>query len=418
MTTPLTPPPRKNPQRRTVSPTRPPQMRSRAALGLSACAAEGRFALQCCAECGQIQYPPRDACCKCLSTDLPWKDISPAGVILAETTVRTSTKLYFRERTPWRTGSVQLDAGPVILCHLHGDCEPLSRVTLLNRLDRSGQGVLLAVPLIRTPAMEDDPQLRALTTDPKHRRILISDARNPNAPALAKALYEAGASMVFVGESESWRPYPERRQLEELPGIGILPMDVTDTASVQKLAGEIGGKTDILINNARFIRPGGVLERGDTGFAKEELEVNYFGLMRLAQAFGPAMCSRTADGINSAVAWVNILSVHALSNSPDYGCFSASCAAAHSLSQCLRAEFRTSGLRLMNVYCGPTEDDWYQPLPPPKVLPHGIARSVVQGLQQGLEETCCGDIAKDVYERYLHSPNILERENTQGSEGP
>ena len=41
MTEPLRPPPRKNPQKRTVSPTRPPEMRSRASLGLSAAAAEG-----------------------------------------------------------------------------------------------------------------------------------------------------------------------------------------------------------------------------------------------------------------------------------------------------------------------------------------------------------------------------------------
>ncbi len=417
MTTPLIPPPRKDPQKRTVSPTRPPQMRSRAALGLSAAAAHGRFALQRCAECGAVQYPPRDACSSCLSLELPWQDVSPLGEILAETTVRTSTKLYFRERAPWRTGSVQLDAGPVLLCHLHGDCEPRSRVKLLNRLDRAGQGVLLAVPLERTPTMEDDPQLRALTSDPKHRRVLITDARNPNAPALATSLLAAGAAMVFVGEAESWRPYPEKPLLQAIDGVELLPMDVTDTASVQKLAGELGGKTDILINNARFIRPGGVLSRGDTGFARDEMEVNYLGLMRLAQAFGPAMCSRVSDGINSAVAWVNILSVHALSNAPDYGCFSASNAAAHSLSQCLRAEFRSSGLRVMNVYCGPTEDDWYQPLPPPKVLPESLSRSVVQGLQQGLEEVYCGDVAKDVYTRFEQSPNILERETTQGVEG-
>ena len=386
-------------------------------MGLSAAAAEGRFALQCCAECDTVQYPPRDACCNCLSTELPWKDISPDGTILAETTVQTSTKLYFRERAPWRTGSVKLDVGPTLICHLHGDCERNGRVKLINRLDRSGQGVLLAMPQERSPNMEDDPQLRAMTSDPKHRRILITDARNPNSPALAKAMVEAGASMVFVGEGESWRPYPEQQELAAIDKVEILPLDVTDTSSVQKLAGEIGGKTDILINNARFVRPGGVLDRGDTGFARDEMEVNYLGLMRLAQAFGPGMCSRTSDGVNAAVAWVNVLSVHSLSNAPDYGCFSASNAAARSLSQSMRAEFRSSGLRVMNVYCGPTDDDWHQPLPPPKVLPSALARSVVQGLKGGLEETYCGDVAKDLYERFRQNPNVLEREMTLGGDG-
>lgn len=415
MTEPLQPPPRKDPQKRTVSPTRPPEMRSRAALGLTAAASQGRFALQHCCECATVQYPPRDACCRCLGTDLEWRDTDPQGSLLAETTVRTSTKLFFRDRAPWRMGTVQLDAGPVILCHVHPDVARRATVTVLNRLDRAGQGVLVAIPRDKSANLMDDPLMRSLTADPKHRRILITDARNPNAPALVSALLDAGAATVFVGVSENWRPHPNQAALA---GAEILPLDVTDTVSVQRLAGEIGGKTDILINNARFMRPGGVLDRGDTAFARDEMEVNYLGLMRLAQAFGPGMCGRTGDGVNSAVAWVNILSVHGLSNDPSFGCFNASHAAARALSQSLRAEFRTSGLRVMNVYSGPTEDEWYQPLPPPKVMPQALARDVVAGLRGGVEDVWCGDIARDVRERFLRDPKVLEREMTMGEDGP
>lgn len=413
MTTPLSPPGKKNPQRRSAVATLPPATRSRAALGLTAAAAEGRFMLQRCAECDSVQYPPRDACSTCLGIDLPWQEMAPGGTLLAETTIRTSPDTYFRERMPWRTGSVKLDVGPVAICHLHGDVAPYGRVRVLNRLDRSGQGVLFAVPEERTPDMADDPQLRAMTSDPKHRRILITDARNPNAPALARALLDAGAATVFAGLSETWRPDPAIAALEKL-GVEIVPLDVTDTANIRELAGEIGGKVDILVNNARFVRPGGVLARGDTGFATQEIEVNYLGLMRLAQAFGPGMCARTADGVNSAVAWVNILSVHALMNTPDYGCFSASNAAALSLSQSLRGEFRAAGLRVMNVFVGPTDDEWHQPLPPPKVAAGALARDVVRGLRDGLEDVFCGDVASDLAERLRDGPKVLERELTQG----
>lgn len=416
MTLPLTPPGKKNPQKRTVSPSRPPEMRSRASLGLSAAAAEGRFALQVCAECHTVQYPPRDACGNCLGTDLPWRDVPATGQLLAETTIRTSTNTFFRERAPWRTGTVHLDQGPAVICHVHGDCARNGRVKLWNMLDRAGQAVLLAVPEERTPAMEDDPQLRQMTADPKHRRVLITDARNPGTQSLARALKAAGAAEIFIGEAETWRPYPERALLEDIDGLDIQPLDVTDTASVQKLAAEYGGKVDILINNARFVRPGGVLSRGDTAFAREEIEVNYLGLMRLAQAFGPAMCARAADDNNSAAAWVNILSVDALSNAPEYGCFGASNAAAYALSQSLRGEFRASGLRVMNVFTGPTDDDWYQPLPPPKVTHGALAKSVLDGLQRGLEDVYCGDFAKDHYERFRRDPKVLERERTMARE--
>ena len=263
---------------------------------------------------------------------------------------------------------------------------------------------------------KDDPQLRALASDPKHRRVLITDARNSDAPALARALAEAHAAIIFVGEAERWRPNPNRGALETIDPVRILPLDVTDTASVQELAAEIGGKTDILVNNTRFMRPGGALARADTAFAREEMEVNYLGLMRLAQAFGPAMCGRTADGVNSASAWVNILPAYALVNAAAYGCYAASAAAAHSLSQCLRAEYRASGLRVLNVFVGPTDDDWYQPVPPPKVQPPAIARSVLLGLCDGLEDVYCGDVARDIAERFRAGQKVLETEMTAGGD--
>ncbi len=410
MTQPLVPPPKKNPQKRSRVPTRPSHFRSRAALGLAAAAAEGRFMLQVCGDCGAVQYPPRDACGSCLSVDLVWKDVSPDGTLIADTTVRTSTNVYFRERTPWRVGTVRLDAGPSAICHVHGDLAVDDRVRMINRLDKSGQGVLFALPTQATPNMEDDPHMREMTCDPKYRRVLITDGRNDNAPALAQALADAGASLIFVGEAESWRPYPGRATLLDIPNVEILPLDVTDTASIKELLGEIGGKTDILINNARFVRPGGIMERGDVNFARDEMEVNFFGLMRLAQAFGPAMRGRGADGDNSAAAWVNILSVHAWSNMPAFGAFSASNAAALSLSQCLRAELWPGGVRVLNVFTGPTDDEWHQPLPPPKVQPAALARAVINGLKDGLEDVFVGDVAKDLIERWRAGPKILERE--------
>ena len=413
MSVPIERPGKKNPQLRTRVPTLPPVPRSRAALGLTAAAAEGRFMLQHCGECGAVQYPPRDACGKCLSGDLRWQDTDPAGQVIAESTVRVSTAPYFRERGDWRIGTVRLAVGVSVMAYLHGDVEQAGPVRMTARLDRAGQGVLVAMPPRATPNMEDDKILREMTCDPRHRRVLITDARAPDALALAKAFLDAGATKVFMGESEQWRGHAERAALSALEGVEILPLDVTDTRSVQELAGQIGGKTDILVNNARFIRPGGLFARGDVTFARDEMEVNYFGLMRLAQVFGPAMAGRGADGVNNAVAWVNLLSVHALSNLPQIGPFAASQAAALSLSQALRAEVHGGGLRVMNVFSGPTEDAWHQPLPPPKVQPKALARAVISGLRGGLEEVAVGDVAKDMLARWREDPKVLEYELTR-----
>jgi len=79
MTEPIRRPKRKNPVVRTRLPVLPPWPRSRIALGLTAGAAEGRFVLQVCAECGAVQYPPREACHRCLSDRLPWREQDGGG---------------------------------------------------------------------------------------------------------------------------------------------------------------------------------------------------------------------------------------------------------------------------------------------------------------------------------------------------
>jgi short-subunit dehydrogenase len=144
-----------------------------------------------------------------------------------------------------------------------------------------------------------------------------------------------------------------------------------------------------------------------------EMEVNYFGLLRLAQEFGPAMKSRGADGQNSAVAWVNILSVFALSNFAPHGTFSASKAAAYSLSQCLRAEFKPFAVRVLNVFPGPVDDEWNQLIPPPKITPQRLARDVIHALRDGVEDIYPGDVAKEWLGRWRENPKILERELTE-----
>ena len=96
----------------------PPALRSRQATGLAVAAAQGRFMLQVCDDCGRTCYPPREACNSCLGANLHWRDVPPGGVVSAQTTVRISMDPYFRPRTPWRIGTVRLDCGPVVEARL------------------------------------------------------------------------------------------------------------------------------------------------------------------------------------------------------------------------------------------------------------------------------------------------------------
>ena len=80
-----------------------------------------------------------------------------------------------------------------------------ARVRVGARLDKSGQGVLLAFPLDEVPNMADDPELREMTCDPKFRKVLVTDGMTAVGRALVRALVEAGADLVWVGHAEPWK---------------------------------------------------------------------------------------------------------------------------------------------------------------------------------------------------------------------
>jgi NAD(P)-dependent dehydrogenase (short-subunit alcohol dehydrogenase family)/uncharacterized OB-fold protein len=403
-------PKRKNPVLRTRLPTLPPAARSRVALGLTAAAALGRFELQQCRDCGTVQYPPREACQKCLSIRQEWKAQPPEGELLAATVLQHNNDLYFRERLPWRLGLVKLDCGPTAVAHLHEQVGPApSRVTVAAKLDRAGQAVLVALP-DKEANMAEDRQLREFTCDPKFRKVLITDGKTALGQALVKALAAAGADLIWVGHAEPWKKFAGFDELKALPQVTLLPLDVTDSKNVREVAAEIGGKVDILVNNGEYHRTYGISNRPGVDTARAEMEVNYFGLLRLAQEFGSAMRSRGADGLASATAWVNLLSIYAFANFPPHGTFSASKAAAHSLAQCLRAEMRPAGVRVINVFPGPIDDEWNQLLPPPKITAAALANSIIKALQEGVEDVYPGDVAQEWLARWRDNPKALEKE--------
>jgi NAD(P)-dependent dehydrogenase (short-subunit alcohol dehydrogenase family)/uncharacterized OB-fold protein len=431
MTMPLMRPKRKNPVLRTPQMNLPPWARSRVALGLTAAAAEGRFELQVCADCQAVQYPPREACHRCVGSRLRWRPQDGKGQLLSTTTLHHSNDLFFRERLPWRLGLVQLDAGPSVMAHVHGDvAAPPAQVRLGARLDRAGQAVLIAFPEqmesdmgqgamgqneigqseMGHSAMADDKMLREMTSDPKFRKVLVTDGKTAAGQALVKAVVAAGADLVWVGHAEPWIKLPGIESITALSQVTMVPLDLTNGRSVRELAGEIGGKVDIVINNAELHRSFGIGARRGTDVAKAEMEINYFGLLRLAQEFGPALKGRAADGVTNATAWVNMLSIYALSNFPPHGTYSASKAAAYSLAQCLRAEMRGAGIRVVNVFPGPIDDEWNQNMPPPKVTPAALANAVVKALRDGIEDVYPGDVAQEWLERWRDNPKVLERE--------
>jgi NAD(P)-dependent dehydrogenase (short-subunit alcohol dehydrogenase family)/uncharacterized OB-fold protein len=404
-------PKRKNPVLRTRQATLPPAGRSRVALGMLRGPARGGLELQSCADCGAVQYPPREMCGACLSDHLVWRPHDGAGELLVETTLRHAMELHFRERLPWRSGLVRLDGGPTVVAHVHADVPPApARVTLTAALDRSGQAVLVAVPPGAPPDLAADPRLAEMTCDPKGRKALVTDAKSETGQAMVRALVDAGAEIVWAGVAAPWITMPGFDAVAALPQVTVVPLDVTDGRSVDTLAAEIGHKVDLIVNTADHHRTHGLFGERGVETAAQEMEVNYTGLLRLARAFGPVMRARAMDGPKGAAAWVNLLSVFALSGWPAQATWAASKAAAHALTLTMRAELQPAGVRVVGVYPGPVDEPWNQQVLPPKLSPAALASAVVAALRGTVEEVYPGDVAQDWLARLRSDPKALERE--------
>lgn len=403
-------PPKKNPLLRTQVPLLPPQPRSLRGHLLIAAAATGRFALQRCAECGTVAYPARDACPECLSPELPLTDVPAGGTLLSETTIRNTADPYFRRLTPIRQGLIQSDAGPQIIAFLHRDCTPNGRVTLSLKLDAGGQPVVFAFPEgPAAPDAEEDPILRELTADPLHARILLTDGRHPASVALCKALLGAGAAHIFVGVAERWKPSAQIDALAALEGVELIDLDPRDERSVIDAAADRAGKIEIVVNSAYHYRPGSLLDSGAALRIKDMMEVGALGLVRLSQTFGAAMMGRGADGDRPALAWVNLLSITAQLAHPAAVTYSAAQAAELSVAQSLRGMLRGGGVRVVNVFHGALDIDWFEQVPPPKLGAGALSKGVVDALKRGLEDVYLGAEAEDFRERMDQNPKEVER---------
>ena len=121
-------------------------------------------------------------------------------------------------------------------------------------------------------------------------------------------------------------------------------LDVDDDASVAAALGQLG-PLDVLINNAGFGCDGAV-EDVPLADVRRAFETNFFGAVRMIQAFLPAMRERGSGAI------VNVSSVAGIAAGPLSGFYSASKWALEAMSEALHLEVGHFGVRVLIVEPG------------------------------------------------------------------
>ncbi len=138
--------------------------------------------------------------------------------------------------------------------------------------------------------MADDRMLREMTSDPKFRKVLVTDGKTAVGQALVQALVKAGADIVWVGHAEPWKKLPGLDDITALPQVTLVPLDLTDGA-----LGDGARRRDRRQGRHRGQQRRGAPRlrhrraRAAPTSPRAEMDINYFGLLRLAQEFGPAL---------------------------------------------------------------------------------------------------------------------------------
>ena len=224
---------------------------------------------------------------------------------------------------------------------------------------------------------------------------LVTGANRGLGLAFAKALLARGAKKVYAAARDP--------RSVTLPGVTPIPLDVTDEASVAKLA-ELTDVT-LLVNNAGVSRGHGALKEDALARAREEMDANYFGPLATANVLAPVLAK------NGGGAIVNVLSALSWASFPTSTTYSGSKAAAWGLSNGLRHELKGQGTNVVALHVGFIDTDMAAHVNSPKAHPDDVVKAALDAVEANAPEAFGDDLSKLVKANlsngvYLQAPAL------------
>jgi NAD(P)-dependent dehydrogenase (short-subunit alcohol dehydrogenase family) len=181
-------------------------------------------------------------------------------------------------------------------------------------------------------------------------------------------------------------------------------LDTTDHDAVDAAAA-LAADTTLLINNAgaAAFAPGLTAPAEDVA---REMGTNFGGTYKMVRAFVPAI-----EG-NGGGAIVNVLSMAGLAAIPPLTGYSASKAAAHSMTQAVRAELRSRGVSVHGVYPAGIGTEMLAHPSIPHSSPEEVAAGLLAGVEAGDEDIFPCALSRAEAEVWFADPKGLERRHT------
>jgi short-subunit dehydrogenase len=233
--------------------------------------------------------------------------------------------------------------------------------------------------------------------------VLVTGANRGLGKAVVTQSLKAGARRVYAGA----RDVAQLSDVIALAPERVVPLriDITSPTSLAAAA-EQAPDVSLLINNAGVLASYDVLTSSTESIA-QDFAVNFYGTLAATKAFLPAL--ERAAKIGSA-AVVNVLSIVSLSNLPGLGGYSASKAAAYSLTQALRPGLSKLNVDVHAVLAGAIDTDMVRAMDMAKTSPDDVARAILDAVEQGVEDVFPDPMSKSLFATFRSDPKALEQQ--------
>jgi len=241
-----------------------------------------------------------------------------------------------------------------------------------------------------------------MSLDLQGKVALITGANRGIGKATLTAFVHEGVAKIYAGvrNLESADPLLKEYGTQVVPVV----IDLNQPKTIEQAA-QVANDVEIVMNNAGVLYKTSPLSTNAIEKLQAEIEINVFGLMRMAQAFAPILKN------NGGGAFVQMNSIASMKSFASFATYSASKAAAYSITQALRELLAEQGTLVLSVHPGPIATTMADQAglgelaEPPELVSEGIVAALKTGQFHLFPDT----MAKQVGEAYdSFATNIVE----------
>jgi NAD(P)-dependent dehydrogenase (short-subunit alcohol dehydrogenase family) len=242
----------------------------------------------------------------------------------------------------------------------------------------------------------------------KNKIALVTGANRGIGKVIVETLLKNGASKVYAAV----RNPDSASDLVKASGdrVVAIELDLAKPATIAAAA-KTAKDVQLVVNNAGVLKTASPIDPGAIDALQFEINVNVYGLIRMAQAFAPVLAA------NGGGAFVQLNSVVSIKNFADFATYSASKAASYSITQGLRDKLKLQGTAVVSVHPGPIATDMADAaglgaIAEPASL---VADGIVAALAAGEFHVFPDSMARKFWSAYQSfAKNVVEADITEG----